>query len=94
MLAKTLEIIKSDPAIQADFARKMFSADKFGRTLGEIEQRRLLTFILGKPEILQATGGEPSLLNKNQIMEAAKDEPDLKDIYAKWLTYKHRRGPQ
>ena len=74
--------MRTDPAIRADFARKMFSADKFGRTLNESEQDRLLTFILSSPEVLRASGGQPSLLNKNQLMEAAKYE--LKDIYMKW----------
>lgn len=92
VLAKTLAAIKTDPAIQADFAKKMFNSDKFGRTLNESEQGRLLNFILNKPEVLRASGGEPSLRNKSQIMEAAKN--DLKDIYAKWEAYKARRGVQ
>jgi hypothetical protein len=49
ILSKTVQVIKSDPTIQADFAKKMFNADKFGRTLNQNEQIRLLNFILNKP---------------------------------------------
>lgn len=90
VLAKTIEIIKADPAIRGDFARKMFASDRFGRTLSQQEQDALLTFILNRPELIKASGGEPSLRNKTMIMEAARYE--LKEIYAKWEIFKARNG--
>lgn len=35
VLQKTLDIVKTDPEIKADFARKVFSRDRFGMTLNE-----------------------------------------------------------
>lgn len=90
MLQKTLNVVKTDPTIQADFANKVFSKDKFGRTLTVDEQTRLLVFMLNRPEVLKNSDGEPSLKDKATVMEAAKH--DLKDIYAKWQAYLKKTG--
>lgn len=90
VLQKTLNVVKTDPTIQADFANKVFSKDKFGRTLTSDEQTRLLVFMLNRPEVLKNSDGEPSLKDKGAVMEAAKH--DLKDIYAKWQLYLKKTG--
>ncbi len=57
LLKATLQLVRTDPDVQSDFARKVFSKDKFGRTLTQDEQIRLLNFMLDKPELYAASQG-------------------------------------